>query len=113
MPKTKPRSEIRAMAKPEVQARAKAEAEAIAAPLRELRPARAYTQETIAEILSIRQPEVSKIERRADMDISTLRRSIEATGGRLDITAHFPDGDVVVINFAPEPDADDGTLSVA
>jgi hypothetical protein len=47
------------------------------------------------------------------MYISTLRRYIEATGGRLDITAHFPDGDAVVINFAPEPDADDETLSVA
>jgi transcriptional regulator with XRE-family HTH domain len=113
MPKTKPWSEIRAMAKPEVQARAKAEAEAIAAPLRELRRARSYTQETIAEILGITQPEVSKIERRADMYVSTLRRYIEATGGRLDITAHFPDGDAVVINFAPEPDGDDETLSIA
>ena len=81
--------------------------------LRELRRARSYTQETIAEILGITQPEVSKIERRADMYISPLRRYIEATGGRLDITAHFPDGDAVVINFAPEPDADNETLSVA
>jgi len=74
---------------------------------------RSYTQETIAEILGITQPEVSKIERRADMYISTLRRYIEATGGRLDITARFPDGDAVVINFAPESDADETNLSVA
>jgi transcriptional regulator with XRE-family HTH domain len=113
MQRTTPWSEIRATAKPEVQARAKSEAEAIAAPLRELRRARSYTQETIAEILGITQPEVSKIERRADMYISTLRRYIEATGGRLDITAHFPDGDAVVINLAHEPNAADESLSVA
>jgi transcriptional regulator with XRE-family HTH domain len=110
MPKTRPWREIRAMAKPEVQARARAEAEAVAAPLRELRRARSYTQETIAEILGITQPEVSKMERRADMYISTLRRYIEATGGRLDITAHFPDGDAIIINFAPEVE-DDSALS--
>ena len=50
--------------------------------IKELRRARSHTQETIGEILGISQPEVSKIERRADMYISTLHRYIEATGGR-------------------------------
>jgi hypothetical protein len=48
---TRPWSETRAKLKPGIVAQAKAEAEAIAVPLRALRKARDYTQDTIAEAL--------------------------------------------------------------
>lgn len=59
--------------------------------LRELRKARAVSQRTVGAALNVNQAAVSKIERRADMYISTLRAYIEAMGGELDIIARFPD----------------------
>ena len=67
-------------------------------PLRQLRAARALTQEKIANILSVRQSEVSKIERRTDMYLSTLAAYIKAMGGELEIRAVFPKGEVVRIS---------------
>lgn len=67
--------------------------------LADLRRARDLTQETIAEMLGNRQAAVSKVERRDDMYVSTLRRYVEALGGELEITAHFPEGDVRISQF--------------
>ncbi|MCH7981159.1 MAG: helix-turn-helix transcriptional regulator [Proteobacteria bacterium] len=63
-------------------------------PLYELRHALALSQEQLAETLSIKQGSVSKLERRTDIYISTLRRYIEALGGELDIQARFDTGSV-------------------
>lgn len=68
-------------------------------PLQELRRARALSQVRIAEILGMTQPEVSKIEHRTDVYLSTLRSYIEAMGGELEIVARFPDGAVRVNQF--------------
>ena len=68
-------------------------------PLSELRVARLLTQESIAKSLGINQAAVSKMERRADMYISTLRDFIVAMGGELEITARFPDGAVKIQQF--------------
>ena len=65
-------------------------------PLQELRQARALSQEQIAKTLSIRQASVSKLERRTDMYISTLRSYIKAMGGNLEIVAQFPEGEVKI-----------------
>ena len=62
--------------------------------LDELREARQLTQEQLAEQLNVRQPAIAKMERRADMYLSTLRSVIKAMGGELDIRAVFPDGSV-------------------
>ncbi len=59
--------------------------------LRELRKAFSLTQAQLAETLGVGQDEVSRIERRADMLVSTLRRFVEAMGGELDLVARFPD----------------------
>ena len=64
--------------------------------LAELRKRCAMTQGELAEKLAIGRPAVCKLERRADMHVSNLRRYIEALGGTLAITAHFPDGAVVI-----------------
>lgn len=91
---------------------ARKQSEEIAARLRaqmalaDLRRARRLTQETIAEMLGNRQAAVSKIERRADMYVSTLRRYVEALGGELEIIARFPEGDVRISQF--EGLADEG-----
>ena len=69
-------------------------------PLDELRRARGLSQKALAGALHIQQPAIAKIERRADMYISTLRSHIEAMGGALEITAHFPDGAVKISNFS-------------
>src|SRR5947207_2083516 len=52
-------------------------------PLQELRHARELTQATLAETMECGQDEISKLERRADMLVSTLRRYVEAMGGQL------------------------------
>jgi hypothetical protein len=61
------------------------------ATLRQLREARFRSQEEIARRLGINQASVSKLERRTDMYVSTLRSLIRAMGGELDIVARFPD----------------------
>ena len=68
--------------------------------LAELRSARNLTQETIGSILEVGQPSVAKLERRTDMYLGTLRRYIQATGGELEIVAHYPDGDVKITTFS-------------
>jgi transcriptional regulator len=68
-------------------------------PLQELRQAHQMSQERIAEILHTKQANVSRLERRTDMYISTLRSYIEAMGGTLDIVARFPNGEVHINQF--------------
>jgi ABC-type oligopeptide transport system ATPase subunit len=69
-------------------------------PLSELQRARSLSQENIAETLLMKQASISKMERRTDIYISTLRRYIEAMGGQLDIIARFPAGDVKINHFS-------------
>lgn len=68
-------------------------------PLQELRQARRLSQEQLAKILGVRQAAISKLERRTDMYISTLRNFVKAMGGDLEITARFPDGAVRINQF--------------
>ena len=83
------------------QERANAETARLVAemPLHELRQARKLSQETLAGILGKGQASVSKLERRTDMYVSTLRGVIAAMGGELDIVARFPDGSVRINQF--------------
>ena len=59
--------------------------------LRELRKARQLTQVSVARELGISQDGVSRLEQRSDLLLSTLRRTVEAMGGRLSLIARFPD----------------------
>jgi transcriptional regulator with XRE-family HTH domain len=68
-------------------------------PLQELRQARALSQEELAEVLGLNQATVSKLERRTDMYLSSLRRFVEAMGGELEISANFPEGKVRIQLF--------------
>lgn len=67
--------------------------------LAKLRHARQLSQEALAERLGARQASVSKLERRTDLHLSTLRAYVEALGGTLEITARFPEGEVPIGSF--------------
>jgi predicted XRE-type DNA-binding protein len=58
--------------------------------LRDLRRAQSLTQERLAEMLGIEQDNVSRMERRADMLLSTMSSYVEAMGGKLRLVAEFP-----------------------
>jgi DNA-binding XRE family transcriptional regulator len=64
----------------------------------ELRRARKLTQITVAKKLGVSQDGISKLETRSDLLLSTLRKTIEAMGGRLSLIAEFPDRDPVVLS---------------
>ncbi len=93
--------ELKAKMSPERQARVQARiTEAITMlALDELREARNLTQIQLASLLHCDQGSVSKLERRTDMYLSTLRSYIEAMGGHLDIMAVFPEGQVKIKQF--------------
>lgn len=67
--------------------------------LNQLREARNLTQVSLAELLGIPQGGVSRLERRTDMYVSTLRNYIRAMGGELKITVVFPNGVVEISQF--------------
>lgn len=89
-------SELRKRMSPAARAKAAARARTLAKdlPLYELRQARQLSQEQLGRTLQVKQASISKLERRADMYLSTLRSYIEALGGELEIVARFPEGAV-------------------
>jgi ribosome-binding protein aMBF1 (putative translation factor) len=58
--------------------------------LRALREIAGRSQEQIAQALGIKQPSVLKMERQADLYLSTLRRFVEAAGGVLELRVELP-----------------------
>jgi DNA-binding XRE family transcriptional regulator len=66
--------------------------------LKELRRARKLTQVRMAKELGISQDGISKLEKRSDLLLSTLRKSVQAMGGSLSLVAVFPDRDPVVLS---------------
>ena len=91
-------SELEAKMGPERVAAARARARKIIEemPLQQLRNAREMTQTRLAEVLEMDQGNISKLEKRTDMYLSTLRSYVEAMGGALEIRAVFPDGVVKI-----------------
>ena len=70
-----------------------------AMPLEEIRKARQMTQAKLADALGVNQGEVSKIEHRTDIYLSTLAGYLEALGGKLEIRAVFPDREMRITQF--------------
>jgi DNA-binding XRE family transcriptional regulator len=66
--------------------------------LRELRQARKLTQVRMAKSLGVTQDSVSRLEKRSDLLLSTLRKTVEAMGGSLSLVAEFPDRPPVVLS---------------
>ncbi|HID99431.1 MAG TPA: transcriptional regulator [Thiotrichaceae bacterium] len=94
--------QLRDKMSPESIKRAEAKAQQMLAqmPLSELQRARSLSQDNMAETLLMKQASISKMERRTDIYISTLRSYIEAMGGQLDIIARFPAGEVKINHFS-------------
>ena len=74
--------------------------------LQELRRARKLTQVRLAKALGISQDGVSRLEKRSDLLLSTMRKSVEAMGGNLSLVAEFPDRKPVILSgiATVEPD---------
>jgi len=70
--------------------------------LQELRRARQLTQVRMAKALGISQDGISKLEKRSDLLLSTLQRTVEAMGGSLSLIAEFPDRGPVVLSGISE-----------
>lgn len=83
----------------EARREAEAEEDVYERTLAEVRRARAYTQEKLAALLNVPQSQVSRIERQADLYVSTLARYIEAMGGHLELNGVF-DGRRVPLTLA-------------
>ncbi|HEY4037159.1 MAG TPA: XRE family transcriptional regulator [Ktedonobacteraceae bacterium] len=66
--------------------------------LQELREALHIQQGELGEMLGIKQAAVSRMERRNDMYLSSLRKAVEAMGGELVIIARFQDVEVCLNN---------------
>ena len=64
------------------------------AALADLRKALHVSQEELAKTMGKSQAAVAQMEHRTDMKVSTLRETIEAMGGELELVARFPSGDV-------------------
>lgn len=94
-------AQLRARMSPEARAQSQAQAAALEEEmgLAELRRALKLSQEELGHALEIQQAAVAKIEKRADLYVSTLRRFIEAMGGELEIVARFADHNVRIRNF--------------
>jgi DNA-binding XRE family transcriptional regulator len=70
--------------------------------LRDLRKARKLTQTRVAKTLGITQDSVSRLEKRSDLLLSTLRKTVKAMGGEVRIVAEFPDRAPVVLSELSE-----------
>jgi DNA-binding XRE family transcriptional regulator len=92
-----PFKKLRDKMTPEQLAQAAAQAKEMMAEmlLGEIRKFMGLTQEELAGALGVTQPSLSKLEKQDDMQVSTLRRLIEALGGQLEIIAHL-----LVLTFA-------------
>lgn len=65
--------------------------------LKDLRIAAEQTQAELAAALGVGQDAISRLEKRSDMLLSTLRHYVEGMGGKLELVAQFPDRPPVVI----------------
>ena len=70
--------------------------------LRELRHARQLTQVKMARTLGVTQDSVSRLEKRSDLLLSILRKTVKAIGGKLSLVAEFPDRAPVVLSCIAE-----------
>lgn len=72
--------------------------------LRELRRARKLTQVRMAKELGVTQDSVSRLEKRSDLLLSTLQKTVKAMGGNLSLVAEFPDRAPVVLSGIVDDD---------
>lgn len=67
--------------------------------LSEMRQASGKSQRELAAALGVKQPSLAKLEKQEDIQVSTLRKLIQALGGEIEILAKFPKGAVKIVQF--------------
>ena len=72
------------------------------ASLKDLRKGAKQTQKDLAAALGVGQDTISRLEKRSDMLLSTLRHYVESVGGHLTLVATFPHQPPVVIDHLGE-----------
>ena len=100
--------EVMASLPPERQARIRARAAELyreVEGLKALRKLAERSQQQIAQSLGIKQPSVLKIERQTDLYLSTLRRFVEAAGGKLELRVELPEAGAFVLTGLGEIDS--------
>lgn len=95
----------------EIERRIKAAAEVMT--LHQLREARKLTQVNLAKVLKVNQGAVSRMEKRTDMYVSTLRNFIQAMGGQLQVKAIFPEGEVQIEQFEKVAESELGSVAAS
>jgi transcriptional regulator with XRE-family HTH domain len=70
--------------------------------LREFREMLGVTQIQLAERIGVQQAAISRLERREDITLSSLRRFVSALGGDLEISVRTPDGERLQLTGGPE-----------
>jgi transcriptional regulator with XRE-family HTH domain len=108
-------SDIMAQLSPERRAKIEARAQQLILEnmtLQDMRKARKLTQESMAKLLGIRQDSVSRLEKRADLLLSTLRSYVKAMGGDLKLVAEFPDRPSVIISALGELEDEDSEIEI-
>lgn len=90
----KPIEELFNKLSPEAQAEVNRKTQELLTAIRlaKLRKQRGFTQAQVAQAMHIKQPTVAQLEKRGDVQLSTLRQYLETLGGELEIVAKFPDG---------------------
>ena len=64
--------------------------------LKDLRELYGQSQIQLARKAGVKQPAISRFEKRGEVKLSTLAATIKALGGKLEIRAHFSDADVPI-----------------
>jgi DNA-binding transcriptional regulator YiaG len=106
--------EIRGTFSPEQEAEIERQVKNAAAvmTLYQLREARNLTQVSPARVLNVNQGAVSRMEKRTDMYVSTLRNFIKAMGGQLQVKAVFPEGEVQIEQFESLAESQEDSLEL-
>jgi transcriptional regulator with XRE-family HTH domain len=61
------------------------------------------TQRQLADALGVKQPTLAQFEKQDDIQVSTLRRIVEALGGELDLVVRLPSGEFHIGQFVKKP----------
>lgn len=61
--------------------------------LKDIRELYGHSQVTLAKKAGVKQPAISRFEKRGEVKLSTLAATIKALGGKLEVRAHFSDAD--------------------
>lgn len=61
--------------------------------LKDIRELYGHSQVTLAKKAGVKQPAISRFEKRGEVKLSTLAATIKALGGKLEVRAHFADAD--------------------